>query len=421
MLVMPKKGQTFGAVWRYPGARGVVWRIRYRDASGRRGMETLGTEPEWNRTRARAELKRRQVDVERAGYRRPDATRFHQFAQDWLVDYLPARGLKPTTVASYQGAINAHLVPVLGKLTLTELERHPELIDRFVVRKLREGLSPKTVTNHLLVLQLIFKRAVRLRLITRNPVLDVERPRIEQPEMSVLSEVEIARLWTAYGELEAEAEVDIGAAGAQAAWWACARTITFTALGTAMRRGELLGLRWRDVELLEGRLHVREALVNGRVTTPKSRASRRLIELGPRTAALLAEHYGRTAFAGEDERVFCHPELGSPLDPSKLVRAYLRPALLRAGITKPFRAFHDLRHTALTHEAAAGNPLVYVQMKAGHSQSQITERYIHAAQVLFPGAAAKGEARMFALTDRSHGIAPAVAGSEIRDAPGDSQ
>jgi len=60
-------------------------------------------------------------------------------------------------------------------------------------------------------------------------------------------------------------------------------------------------------------------------------------------------------------------------------------------------------------EAAAGNPLVYVQMKAGHSQSQITERYIHAAQVLFPGAAAKGEARMFALTE-----------TEIRmpDAPG---
>jgi len=79
----------------------------------------------------------------------------------------------------------------------------------------------------------------------------------------------------------------------------------------------------------------------------------------------------------------------------------LGPALTRAGITKPFRAFHDLRHTALTHEAAAGNPLVYVQMKAGHSQSQITERYIHASQVLFPGAAARGEARMFALTERT--------------------
>src|SRR4029453_16875763 len=74
---------------------------------------------------------------------------------------------------------------------------------------------------------------------------------------------------------------------------------------------------------------------------------------------------------------------------------YMRPALKAAGITKPFRPWHDLRHTALTHEAAAGNPHAYVQAKAGHSQSTITDRYIHAAQVLFPGAAEKAEARMF--------------------------
>ncbi len=57
-------------------------------------------------------------------------------------DYLPAR-LKATTVASYEGAIRAHLVPALGQITLTELERHPELIDRFVARKLREGFPPR--------------------------------------------------------------------------------------------------------------------------------------------------------------------------------------------------------------------------------------------------------------------------------------
>jgi integrase len=93
--------------------------------------------------------------------------------------------------------------------------------------------------------------------------------------------------------------------------------------------------------------------------------------------------------------VFGHPQKGTPLDPSKLSRDYLCPALKHAGITKPFRPWHDLRHTALTHEAAAGNPQAYVQLKAGHSQGAITERYIHAAQVLFPGAAARGEERMF--------------------------
>jgi integrase len=59
-------------------------------------------------------------------------------------------------------------------------------------------------------------------------------------------------------------------------------------------------------------------------------------------------------------------------------------ALIRAGIRKPFRPFHDLRHTALTHEAAARNPVVYVQLKAGHSQASIIERYIRAAQMMFP-------------------------------------
>lgn len=398
---MPKptpKDQTFGALWRYPGPRGVIWRIRYRDASGRRVLETLGPEPAWNKRRAAAELRRRQVDVERAGYQRPTEIRLADFARAWLSDHLPARGLKPTTIAGYRYAIEGHLIPALGSTTLSELERRPERIERYIAQKIAEGLSPKTITNQLLVLQLVMKRALRLRLVTRNPVSDVERPRPRHTEMSVLSEVEIARLWSAYADLAAEATDDH-----ERAWWQVARTITFVALGTAMRRGELLGLRWRDVALLDGRLQVREALVRGRFTTPKSRASRRTIELGPRTIQIIADHWTGSAFSGEDELVFCHPQLGTPLDASSLSRAYLRPALARAGITKPFRAFHDLRHTALTHEAAAGNPMAYVQMKAGHSASQITERYIHAAQVLFPGAAAKGEARMFSLTEGAGG------------------
>jgi hypothetical protein len=96
-----------------------------------------------------------------------------------------------------------------------------------------------------------------------------------------------------------------------------------------------------------------------------------------------------------NDLVFCHPTKGTPLEASSLATRYLKPALARAGIEKPFRPFHDLRHTSLTHAAAAGNPQIYVQARAGHSQSAITERYMHAAQVLFPGAAERSEARMF--------------------------
>jgi integrase len=385
-----RKEPTWGRVWRYEGKRGVVWRIRYRDATGRRVLETLGKEPAWNRKRAERELRRRLVDVEREGYTAPAKLTFAAFAERWLADYLPGRGLKHTTLDSYRQTLERHLLPAFGHIELRELERHPDIIDRYVTEKMRSGLAPKTITNHLLVLQVMLKRAVRWRLLQRNPVLDCERPRIEQTEMNVLTEVEIARLWTAYGALEQEAN------DPERAWWRLARTLTFVALGTAMRRGELLALHWRDVRLLDGVVQVREAYVKGRFTTPKSRSSRRLIELGPRTSELLGEHWSESPFQGDEELVFCHPDKGTPLDPSKLARCYLRQALRRAGITKPFRPFHDLRHTALTHEAAAGNPMAYVQLKAGHSQGQITERYIHAAQVLFPGAAARGEARLFA-------------------------
>jgi len=92
--------------------------------------------------------------------------------------------------------------------------------------------------------------------------------------MNVLSEVEVARLLTAYAELEDETDVE------QAPWWRLARQIVQVALGTALRRGQLLALRWQDVELLEGRLSVRQGFVRNEFTSPKSRSSWRTIELG---------------------------------------------------------------------------------------------------------------------------------------------
>ena len=390
---MPTRKQPkWGRVWRYQGTRGVAWRIRYQDATGRRVMETLGKEPAWDRKRAETELRRRLVDVEREGYRKPEKLNFAAFSERWLNEYLPGRGLKLTTTDSYRQTINRHLLPAFGQHPLERLEREPELIDRYITAKTRAGLSPKTISNHLLVLQVMLKTAIRWRLIRHNPVSDVERPRVEQPDLNVLTEIEIARLWSAYTQLETD-EPD----PEQKQWWRLARTLTFVALGTAMRRGELLALRWHDVQLLEGHLRVREALVKGRFTTPKSRAGKRRIELGPRTKQLLADHWQHTAYNTDEDLLFAHPTKGTPLDPARLSREYMKPALKAAGISKPFRPFHDLRHTALTHEAAAGNPLTYIQMKAGHSQAAITERYIHAAQVQFAGAAERAEERMFGV------------------------
>src|SRR5207237_10696405 len=116
------------------GPRGGGWRIRYRGASGRRVLETLGREPEWNRKRAQAELRRRLVDVERDGYRKPERLLFAAFAQRWETEYLPGRGLKLTTLDGYRQALPNHLLPFFGQIALEELEQRPELVDRYIAQ-----------------------------------------------------------------------------------------------------------------------------------------------------------------------------------------------------------------------------------------------------------------------------------------------
>jgi integrase len=387
------------AVIRYEGERAVVWRIQYRDATGRYIKETLGREPVWNRSKAERELGKRLAAVEEQGYRKPDKLTFDAFTKRFQEEYLPGRNLKPTTLENYGYILDGHLLPHFGRRQLADLEAEPELIDSYISQKTQQGLSPKTIHNHLLLLNLMLRRATVWRLIRTNPVASIDRPRLCPPEMNVLTEVEIARLAAAYDQLSHDADEN------ERDWWRLAKALIIVALGTGLRRGELLGLRWSAVDLLEGKIEVREALVRGKPSSPKSRASRRVIELGSRTRTVLEQQWQRTAHSNDDDLVFCHPDLGTPLDPSKLARCYLKPALKQAAITKPFRPFHDLRHTSLTHAAAAGNPQIYVQARAGHAQGSITERYMHAAQVLFPGAAERSERRMFGTSRRKRDAA----------------
>ena len=379
------------AVVRYVGKRGPVWRIKYRDAAGKQVLETLGPEPPWTDRRAQRELGKRLAAVD-DGFRKPQRMAFAEFADRFAREYLPGRNLKPTTVENYDYMLRRHLLPYFGTLELADLDAQPELVDAYIAVKTQSGLSPKTIQNHLLLLNVMFRRATVWRLIRTNPIASIDRPSLTQPEMSVLSEAEIARLANAYRELADEA------ADEDRPWWQLAEAIVLTALGTALRRGELIGLRWRSVNLLESKIEVREAFVRGQFTTPKSKASRRVIEIGPRTLAVLEGRWRQTAYNADEDLVFGHPAKGTPVDTTKLARRYLKPALKRAGIEKQFRPFHDLRHTSLTHAAAAGNPQIYVQARAGHSQGSVTERYMHAAQVIFPGAAEKSEERMFGLT-----------------------
>jgi integrase len=206
-------------------------------------------------------------------------------------------------------------------------------------------------------------------------------------ETETLGSGEIAAVLAAYRALESDVEDD------ERYWYAAARRMTIVGLSTGLRRGELLGLRWQDVELLDRVLHVRQAFVRNEITTPKSRAGRRSVALGDVTIAAFEEQFMASRHRAPESFVFCHPALGTPLDPSKLTR-YARTALLRADVDESFRPWHGLRHTSLTETAAAGIPAMFVQAKAGHAQGSTTERYLHASQTSYPDAAELAEARL---------------------------
>ena len=125
-----------------------------------------------------------------------------------------------------------------------------------------------------------------------------------------------------------------------------------------------------------------------------SQAGARTIALGPKLAEELWQHRRRTAFAGDDERVFCHPTKGSPIDPNTY-SATLKLALAKAGVSRTMRPFHDGRHTSITNSAAAGLSPAALMSRAGHSNFKTTQLYIDLAGETFRAEAGLLEQRLF--------------------------
>jgi integrase len=264
------------------------------------------------------------------------------------------------------------LIPAFGRLQVQAIDVAE--LDAYIARKRRSGLAPRTLNRHLNLLHSLFKVAVKRGLARSNPVSSVDRPREPRRRWAILSPVEVGRVERAFSELAREAE------GEERAWCEQARVVFLTVCLAGLRRGEVLGLHWRDVSLADpagATLRIRETFVRGAVDTPKSEKSERTIALGERLASELFDHRARTTFQGDDERVFTSAT-GGPLDPARY-GATLKLALKKAKITKPLRPFHDGRHTSITNAAAAGTSPGALQARAGHASFSTTQLYIDLA------------------------------------------
>jgi integrase len=141
---------------------------------------------------------------------------------------------------------------------------------------------------------------------------------------------------------------------------------------TGLRLGELLALRWRDVDWIAGVIRVRRNYVRGRYGTPKSRRSTRAVPMADEVGGRLDRLFQASAFQGDDDHVFAHPVTGRVIAKANVTRR-LHKALEDAGLDD--HVFHDLRHTFGTTMAAAGVPMRTLQEWMGHKHIATTERY----------------------------------------------
>ncbi|MHB8695418.1 MAG: tyrosine-type recombinase/integrase [Solirubrobacteraceae bacterium] len=350
-----------GHVFLYEGKRTKTWCAKWRDHEGQHerrlgpAWSEPGRPPEgfFREREAKAALAQILVDA-RAGIsqQRRTGVSFAEAAEDWYGHGMLERDWSPSTKADYRSALIAHLVPAFGDLSIEKIT--PARIERFRNDAVRDsGMSRRNANRLLAITHAVFVHACAYHGLKENPAAKV--PKLKESydagRYEFFTPEEIHKLVAA-------------AAGEQDG------AVFLTAAFTGLRRGELVALKWQDVDFENSSIRVYEGFTR-EVGRPKSRRSR-TVPMVDEVADILRALRASRPLAGPKDLVF-PGEGGGYADPSALRRRYVS-AVKRAGLP-PLR-FHDLRHTfgslAINHAS-----IVQVQHWMGHADIKTTMRYLH--------------------------------------------
>jgi integrase len=306
---------------------------------------------------AQAELNRLLSRRNEGTYVDPTKMSVAEYLEHWLAVDIDRRVANKTAVRHRQ-IVQRQIAPRIGhvpmrKLTPVHIEAFEAELQRsgYVIgRKAGQGLTAHTVLHVHRTLSQALAHAVKTGVLFKNPAEQVKPPRPPRREIAILSKAEVATVLGAAGPLYLPLLIGVT---------------------TGMRRGEILGLRWSDVDSKAGKLTVNQSLerLGGKTAfkSPKTAGSRRTITLPALTVEALSAHRAEQARIGTGELVFSHG--GIPWDPDSLTKAFDR--LIRAvGVRRI--TFHGLRHTHISHQLMDGVHVKVVSEQAGHANVSIT-------------------------------------------------
>ena len=351
--------------------------IRKRKDGRWEGRYTAGHDPETGKAiyknvlgRSQAEVKEKlkqaigetqALDITKAG-----KYTVGEWMEVWFQDYAKIK-VRLSSHQTYQGYIHNHIRPNIGdipleKLTSLDLQKfYKKLlttgrVDRVEAKGQPKGLSAKTVRNIHQILSSALKLAQEQRLILTNPAEGCALPRVEHQEMKTLTTVQLASFFREARE-------------------SGVFELYYLELATGLRRGELLGLKWEDVDLQRGDLRVRRQVsrINGDVVEAplKTKNAYRTLPLAEDTVSVLKEQRKKV---GNSPWVFPSPN-GGPISPDSVLHM-LHRVLKRAGLPKV--RFHDLRHTFATLALQNGVDVKTVSGMLGHFSAGFTlDTYAH--------------------------------------------
>jgi integrase len=317
----------------------------------------LGTREGLTRRQAEAKLRQLMGEVTAAA---PvgDRLTLEEVGQRYQT-HLQRAGRKHSTRSTVETVLRVHLLPRFAGRSVAAIT-HRDVLD-FVAALEAGGLAPKTIRNYVGVLSGLFSFAMapQRRWATANPCAGVELPAV--PEVTEIR-------WLDLDELELL--IDAVRPGP---YQAIDRALYRTAAMTGLRQGELVALRWLDIDWTASRIRVRQNYVRGEFGTPKSRRSTRSVPMADEVAGELERLFQASAAQAEGDLVFADPRTLGPLQRGTLYDRYADA--LTAARLPGHHTFHDLRHTFGTRMAAAGVPMRTLQEWMGHRDLQTTMIY----------------------------------------------